>query len=203
MSAIGTRRVPATVDSAKVDFAQVDSAQVEHAQVDSAQVDHAQGGGAQGGRVPVTLWRLLATDDDRVALGLRLVLALVMFPHGAQHLFGWFGGYGYAGTHGWMVDTVGIPAPIATFAIVFEVLAPLALLVGAFGRVAAFGLAGFMVVAASTHHAHGFFMNWLGNQQGEGFEYHLLAIALALAIAVRGSGALSVDSWLARTRSVA
>ena len=155
---------------------------------------------AHRARARRALGRLLDTDDDYVALGLRLVLALVLFPHGAQHLFGWFGGYGYAGTHGWMVGTVGIPGPIATFAIVVEVLAPLALIVGAFGRVAAAGLAGFLLVAASTHLGHGFFMNWLGNQQGEGFEYHILALALAMAVAVRGSGACSLDARLTRAR---
>lgn len=148
-----------------------------------------------------TPWvRLLSTEDDRVLLGLRLTLAAVMLPHGAQHLLGWFGGFGFAATKAWMVATVGVPAPVAAAAIVFEAVAPLALALGLFGRVAAGGLAGFLVVAASTHRAHGFFMNWLGNAQGEGFEYHLLALALAVAVAVRGSGAASIDRWIARSR---
>lgn len=143
------------------------------------------------------LVRLLATDDDRVLLGLRLVLSGVMFPHGAQHLLGWFGGFGLAATQGWMVTTLGVPGPVALGAIVFEAVAPIALALGLFGRVWAAGLAGFLVVAASTHRGHGFFMNWLGAQRGEGFEYHLLALALAAAIAVRGSGAASLNRRLA------
>jgi putative oxidoreductase len=136
------------------------------------------------------------TADDHVALGLRLVLAGVMFPHGAQHLTGWFGGFGYAGTHAWMTGALGIPAPLATLAIVVEFFAPLALLVGAFGRIAALGLGALLAVAASTHAANGFFMNWIGKNAGEGFEYHLLAIALAAAVVVRGSGSWSVDRRL-------
>lgn len=140
--------------------------------------------------------RVLDTADDRVALGLRLLLAAVIFPHGAQHLLGWFGGYGFAGTSGWMVQTLGVPAPVAGFAIVFELASPIALALGLFGRPVAAGLAAFMAVAASTHAANGFFMNWFGNRPGEGFEYHLLAIGIALALAVRGSGALSLDRRL-------
>lgn len=141
---------------------------------------------------------LMRTEDDRVALLLRVVFAAVMFPHGAQHLVGWFGGYGYAGTHGWMTGTVGIPAPIATLAIVVEFFAPIALLLGLFGRVAALGLGSILAVAATTHTANGFFMNWFGNQKGEGFEYHLLGVAIAIALAVRGSGSYSLDGRLAR-----
>jgi putative oxidoreductase len=143
-------------------------------------------------------WRaaIVRTADDRVAFALRTVLALVMFPHGAQHLLGWFGGFGYAGTHGWMTGTLGIPAPFATLAIVVEFVAPIALLLGAFGRLAALGLGAILAVAATTHVANGFFMNWIGKNAGEGFEYHVLAIAIAAAIVVRGSGSYSIDRRL-------
>jgi putative oxidoreductase len=144
------------------------------------------------------LLRWIRTDADPASAAARLVLAAVMFPHGAQHLVGWFGGYGYRGTHGWLTATLGVPGPVATLAIVVEFLAPLALLVGAGGRFAAIALGGFLAVAASTHADNGFFMNWLGKQGGEGFEYHLLAIALAVVVAIRGSGAVSVDRVLAR-----
>ncbi len=141
---------------------------------------------------------VLATRDDRVLLGLRLVLAGVMFPHGAQHALGWFGGFGFAGTYGWMTGTVGIPGPLAALAIGTELVAPLLLVVGLGGRVAAAMLGAVLAVAATTHVGNGFFMNWLGRQAGEGFEYHLLGVAIAAAIAVRGSGALSLDRRLAR-----
>ena len=146
---------------------------------------------------------LLTTKDDRVLLVQRAALALVMFPHGAQHALGWFGGFGFAGTHGWMTDTLGIPSPIAAFAIVTELVAPLFLLAGLGGRVAAAGLAAILAVAAMTHVSNGFFMNWLGASAGEGFEYHLLAIALAASVIVRGSGAWSVDQVLSAREAVA
>src|SRR5262245_27841074 len=142
--------------------------------------------------------RLAATADDRAALDARLSLALILFPHGTQHALGWFGGYGFAGTFGWMTGTLGFPAPLAALAIVTELLAPVALLLGIGGRVAAAGLAGIMVGAVKTHASSGFFMNWLGRLPagGEGFEYHLLVIALAAVVVIKGSGALSIDRRL-------
>ena len=119
-----------------------------------------------------------------------------MFPHGAQHALGWFGGYGFAGTYQWMTATVGVPAPFAVLAIVTELVAPLMLLVGIGTRVAAAGLGAVLAVAALTHVSNGFFMNWFGAQAGEGFEYHLLGMALAVAIVRRGGGALSLDRRL-------
>lgn len=141
---------------------------------------------------------VLATEDDLAPSILRLGLALVMWPHGAQHALGLFGGFGFSGTYGWMTRTVGVPGPLAALAIVTELVAPLFLLAGLGGRVAAAMLGAVLAVAATTHVPNGFFMNWLGNQAGEGFEYHLLGVAIALAIVVRGSGKLSVDRALTR-----
>lgn len=142
---------------------------------------------------------MLRTDADAAPALARIVLAFVMFPHGAQHLLGWFGGYGFAGTHAWMTDTLGFPAVLAAVAIVTEFMAPIALLAGIGGRLAALGIAGIMVGAAGTHLSNGFFMNWFGSlpSGAEGFEYHILAIALALIIVLKGSGAWSVDRSLA------
>jgi putative oxidoreductase len=139
--------------------------------------------------------RVLATTADAGATIARLTLAVMLFPHGAQHALGWFGGYGFAGTLGWMTRTLGFPAPLAALAIGVELLAPLALLLGIGGRLAAAGLFGLMVGAASTHLANGFFMNWFGGLGAgqEGFEYHLLVMALAAIVMVKGSGALSLD----------
>ena len=146
---------------------------------------------------------LLATKDDRVLFVQRATFALVMFPHGAQHALGWFGGFGFAGTHGWMTGTLGIPAPLSAFAIVTELVAPLFLLAGLGGRAAAAGLAAILAVAAMTHVSNGFFMNWLGASAGEGFEYHLLGIALGASIIVRGSGAWSLDRVLSAREPIA
>ena len=143
----------------------------------------------------------LRTPDDPAPLVARLVLALVIFPHGAQHALGWFGGYGFAGTYDWMTGTLGIPGIFAGLAIVTELVAPLALLVGLGGRVAALGVAGIMAVAAATHVEHGFFMNWFGalTPGAEGYEYHLLAIALAAVVILKGSGAASLDRVVTRS----
>ena len=143
---------------------------------------------------------LFSTKDDRLLFAQRAAFALIMFAHGAQHALGWFGGYGFGGTFGWMTGTLGIPAPFAALAIVVEIVAPFFLLVGLGGRLAAAGLAAILAVAATTHAANGFFMNWVGTNAGEGFEYHLLGIALAASIVVRGSGAYSLDLALPITR---
>lgn len=145
---------------------------------------------------------VLRTDADPAMLLLRIALAVILFPHGAQHLLGWFGGYGFAGTHQWMTGTLGFPGSLAALAILVEFFAPFALIVGIGGRIAALGVAGLMVGAASTHFDHGFFMNWFGTLPAgaEGYEYHLLVLAIALAIVLRGSGAWSVDRVLSRGR---
>ena len=141
---------------------------------------------------------LLSTRADFGTLTGRLTLGAILIPHGFQHALGFFGGYGFSGTLGWMTKTLGFPAPLAALAIVTELLAPFALIAGLGGRAAALGLIGLMAGAISTHVPNGFFMNWFGALPAgsEGFEYHLLAIGLAAVVMVNGSGALSLDRWL-------
>ncbi len=147
---------------------------------------------------PGLVARVLATGDDVAGLVARVALGVIIFPHGAQHALGWFGGYGFGGTFAWMTGTLGIAAPLAALAIVVELLAPIALVVGVGGRAAALGIFGLMATAASTHAANGFFMNWVGARApgAEGFEYHLLAMALAAVVVIKGSGAFSLDRRL-------
>ncbi|RPI55508.1 MAG: DoxX family protein [Acidobacteria bacterium] len=142
------------------------------------------------------LSRLFRTDLDYTLTWLRIVAGCVMFAHGAQKVLGWYGGDGYdAALSGFL--SMGIPEPLAVIAILTEFLGAIALVVGLLGRVAAVGIAIEMVVAvALVHLPHGFFMNWMGAQAGEGFEYHILLIAMAVPIIVRGAGALSADRWL-------
>jgi putative oxidoreductase len=144
------------------------------------------------------LHALLATDAAAAPLVARVSLGLLLFPHGAQHALGWFGGYGFAGTFGWMTDTLGFPAPLAALAIVVELLAPIALLLGIGSRLAALGLVGLMAGAITTHLSNGFFMNWFGTLPAgaEGFEYHLVVVALAAVVVIAGAGAGSVDRLL-------
>jgi putative oxidoreductase len=140
---------------------------------------------------------LVQSHGDAIPLVLRLTLAFVMFPHGAQKALGWFGGYGFKGTME-LFRKSGIPSPLAVLAIMAEFLGPLGLAVGLLTRVAALGIAAVMLGAiVSVHWQHGFFMNWYGNQQGEGFEYHLLAIGLAVALVLNGAGVWSLDAVIA------
>lgn len=132
--------------------------------------------------------------NDKVATLLRVTLGLIMFPHGAQKVFGWFGGYGFNGTMNSFTNQMGIPAFFAFMAILAEFAGSLGLIFGFLTRIAALGIAINMMIAVFTVHlSHGFFMNWFGNQKGEGIEYHLLAIVLAIGIMIRGGGAYSLD----------
>ncbi len=145
------------------------------------------------------LGALTVTHGGVASLVLRLTLGLVMFPHGAQKLFGWFGGYGFSATTSFLTQTAGLPAPVALLVILIEFFGSLALILGAFSRAAALGIITVMVGAVATVHLpNGFFMNWSGAQAGEGFEYHLLVIGIAMAIILRGSGTFSIDRILSR-----
>lgn len=145
------------------------------------------------------LTSLLSTRQDYGMLAGRLALAAVIFPHGAQKVLGWFGGYGFTGTMGFFTQQMGIPAPLAVLAIAAEFLGPIALVSGLLSRVAAFGIMVTMAVAALTVHLpNGFFMNWFGAQKGEGIEFFVLAVGLALAVVINGAGALSFDRLLAK-----
>ncbi|TGK05150.1 DoxX family protein [Leptospira langatensis] len=140
---------------------------------------------------------LLATSNDIVPLVLRLTLGLVIFPHGAQKLLGWFGGYGFKGTYGYFTQTAGLPGIIAFLVIIGESLGSVALVLGFITRFSAVSIGIIMLGAALiAHKPHGFFINWQGAQKGEGFEFHILAIGLAIALAITGGGAYSLDLLL-------
>jgi putative oxidoreductase len=144
------------------------------------------------------MWnKIIRTNDDTVALVLRLILGIVFFPHGMQKLLGWFGGYGFEGTMGFVTAKLGIPAVFAFLAIIAEGLGSLGLIAGLGTRIAAFGIAVNMAVAMlMLHLPNGFFMNWFGNQKGEGYEFHLLAIGMAVSLLIAGGGKWSVDRVL-------
>ena len=142
--------------------------------------------------------RLIRTSNDPTLLITRLILGIVFFAHGAQKVLGWFGGGGFDQTMGFFTG-MGIPAFLAVLAIAAEFLGGLGLIVGFLGRVAALGIIVNMVVAIfAVHLPYGMFMNWFGNQTGEGFEYHLLAIATGLVTLIHGSGLFSVDAAIDR-----
>jgi len=143
------------------------------------------------------LKKIMRTNWDVSLLILRVVLGIVFFPHGAQKMLGWWGGGGFEGTMGYFTGQ-GVPYVLALLAILAEFLGSLGLIVGLLTRVAAFGITCVMVVAIfMVHLPNGFFMNWSGKQAGEGFEYHLLVLAITVVLMWRGAGAYSVDRKLA------
>ncbi len=145
--------------------------------------------------------KLLATDNDGATTILRLVLGVIFFVHGAQKMLGWFGGYGFTGTMGFFTNVMHIPALFAFLAIAAEFFGGLGLIFGFLTRIAALGIFTNMVVAiAMVHYRFGFFMNWTGTQKGEGYEYHLLALAVAAFLTIRGGGAASID-WMLSSRT--
>jgi putative oxidoreductase len=143
------------------------------------------------------LKRLMSTSNDVSLTILRLFLGVVFFAHGAQKMLGWFGGYGYQGTMGFLTHMM--PAPFAFLVIALEFFGGLGLIFGLLTRIPAFGIVVEMIGAIfMVHMKNGFFMNWAGTQKGEGFEYHLLAIAIAAVLLLRGAGAFSVDRALSK-----
>ena len=95
---------------------------------------------------------------------------------------------------------MGMPAPVAALVILAQLLGGLGLLAGLLTRIVAFGI--FVVMLGAIFLVHikvGFFMNWYGQRQGEGFEYHLLAIAMAIALMIMGAGNFSLDAAISRS----
>jgi len=145
---------------------------------------------------------LLRTENDIALTIARLVLGVIFFAHGSQKALGWFGGYGFHGTMDFFTHQMGIPAVFAFLDIAAEFLGGIGLILGCLTRIAAFGIACVMLVAVvMVHHNFGFFMNWAGNQKGEGIEYHLLTLAITILLMVKGGGALSVDRAISRSAS--
>lgn len=140
---------------------------------------------------------VVATGDSFAPLPLRLALGLMMFPHGAQKLLGWFGGYGFKGSVGYFTGTVGLPWAVGALVILGEFFGSVMLIAGFGTRFAAASLLLIMLGAAWQHRGHGFFMNWYGSQKGEGLEFFLLAVGIAVALVVTGGGLWSVDALLA------
>jgi putative oxidoreductase len=150
------------------------------------------------------LKKLFQTNDDVALLVLRVLLGLVFFPHGMQKLTTMFGGFGFEGTMGFFTGKMGVPAIFAFLAIMAEGLGWAGLITGLLTRIAAFGITVNMIVAVYMIHWHnGFFMNWFGamtsegKPAGEGFEFHLLVIAIGIALMIRGGGKWSVDKAIA------
>lgn len=140
---------------------------------------------------------LFATDNDWAGLVLRLTVGLILFPHGAQKLLGWFGGPGISGIMEWLTQVVKLPWIVAAAVVLIEFAGALAIIAGVGTRFWAVAVIGLMVgIVLTSHLQNGFFMNWEGSKSGEGYEYHLLMIGLSVGLLILGGGRYSVDRLL-------
>jgi len=145
--------------------------------------------------------KIFQTNESNASTIIRIVLGLILFPHGAQKMLGWFGGYGFNGTMGFLTGTAGLPWIMAFLVIAIEFFGAIALIVGFATRIVAVGIISlFTGIIATSHLQNGFFMNWYGNLKGEGYEFHLLIIGMAIALLVSGAGKWSVDYVLQKKK---
>jgi putative oxidoreductase len=147
--------------------------------------------------------KYLFASNDRTAhwsgLILRATLSLVLFPHGAQLFLGWFGGFGFSASMNYFTETESLPWLVGLSVILLQFFGALLILSGLLTRAVAAGLTGlFIGMIATSHWEYGFFMNWMGTQKGEGFEFHVLAIGLSLALMIFGPGKYSLDEWISK-----
>jgi putative oxidoreductase len=139
---------------------------------------------------------IFQTSNGYAPLALRALLALVLFPHGAQKMLGWFGGFGFEGSMGYFTNVVGLPWIVGFMVIIIEFFGPLALLLGFATRLWSLAILGVMTGIILTTFTDYFFMNWFGTQKSEGAEFFLLAIGMSLSLVVSGAGRWSVDAWI-------
>lgn len=147
------------------------------------------------------IYQLFSTDNSWTGLFLRFTLGFILFPHGAQKMFGWFNGPGFSGEMEHLTKAAGLPAFVAVMVILIEFFASLMLITGIATRIAALGILGlFIGIIAHVHYKEGFFMNWFGKMPAgsEGYEYHLLVIGLCIAILIEGAGRFSLDRLIGR-----
>jgi putative oxidoreductase len=147
--------------------------------------------------------KIIATNSNNwPALIARLALGLTIFPHGAQKLLGWFGGYGFTGTMGYFTTQVHLPYIIGLLFIFIEFFGSLFLIFGFLSRIAAIGFMGIYVGAlALVHAANGFFMNWnMEAGKGEGWEYFILLFGLAIIVLISGGGKGSIDAAISKNK---
>ena len=138
---------------------------------------------------------IVGTYPSWSLLIVRVVLGVIFFAHGAQKVFGCFGGPGFKGTIAYFKQAMGIPAGATVLAALIECFGGLAMLAGLLVRPAALGLVIVMLVAvAKVHWKNGFFLNMaMTPGKGHGYEFNLALIGMALAVLVGGAGRYSVD----------
>ena len=137
---------------------------------------------------------LFKTNNDWAGFIIRLTVGIILFPHGAQKMLGLFGGYGFSGTMSFFTNTIHLPWLLGFLVIIIEFIGTISLIIGFASRIwSVLTIILMLGIVFTSHLDNGFFMNWFGNQKGEGYEFHLLVIGLSLAAVINGSGKLSVD----------
>jgi putative oxidoreductase len=142
---------------------------------------------------------LFFSDNSNVGLILRLTLGIIMLPHGAQKMFGLYGGYGFRLTMDYFTRELNLPSVLAGLIILIELFGSICLIGGFASRLFSLLFLTIMAGAIFTiNYKNGLFMNWTGSQKGEGFEYHLLVIGICIGLLFTGSGKYSADSLIIR-----
>ena len=141
------------------------------------------------------------TGSNYAPLVLRVLLSLVLFPHGAQKLLGWFGGFGFEGSMNYFTQSVGLPWIVGFMVIMIEFFGPIFLLAGFGTMLWSLGILAVMTGIIVTTFNDYFFMNWFGSQKAEGYEFFLLAIGMSLSLLISGAGKFSIDAVLSKPRS--
>lgn len=142
--------------------------------------------------------KLMESNDSFAPLALRIPIGIIFMAHGAQKLFGWFGGYGLDGTGGWM-ESIGL-APgflMALLAGSSEFFGGLFILLGLLTRLSSVALAFTMIVAIfSVHFANGLFMS------NNGYEFGLALLAASISLAISGGGKLALDNKFLQNKNI-
>ncbi|MDR2274855.1 MAG: DoxX family protein [Sphingobacterium sp.] len=143
--------------------------------------------------------KFFSTHNDYTGLIIRLTIGIVMFAHGARGMLGWFGGFGFTQTLEGL-QQMGHPWLVGLLVILIEFFAPIFIIIGLASRLWAIAMGGLFIgiILLAGHLEHGFFMNWFGDKEGEGFEYHLLMLGLCLALFIQGSGKYSLDNLISK-----
>lgn len=141
--------------------------------------------------------KIFNTHKDWTGLVMRLTIGLIIFPHGAQKMLGWFQGPGFSKEMEHLTVHMHLPWLISISVILIEFFGAISLIIGLASRVWAiiFGIL-FTGIIFTAHLEYGFFMNWFGHQKGKGYEYHLLVIGLCIALLLNGSGKYSADQLI-------
>jgi putative oxidoreductase len=142
----------------------------------------------------MSIWTRPFAGSSTVVLILRLTLGIIFFAHGAQKMFGLFGGGGLSGTADFF-ESIGIPAPLAYLTAFVEFFGGIAMILGLLTRIFSLGIAIVMLVAMIQVHVPAFF-------PPEGIAYPLTNFTIALSIFLLGPGEYSLDRAIFRKKVV-